>query len=422
MMLNRHNIYLLLSHAARRVALLALLLVAVMLTACSDDGGNAVEEDNVRNVNVTLTLSVNPPSNSGSARSKAFIRETEATTFDGTWEEIKPAEDGKGFENYIDVNRLHVVFYNADGTFLAEVKNKLLLPTKDENIYEVKGNMTISATDAGADLNAPVTFGGKVVVYANVDEDAASNLWSTDLNNVADNATFAYSAPTTAKSDGSQVVGMTAIPMWGIQDYSAKKIELRGGLYNDLGTIYLLRSMAKVSVHFTKEMREAGFCFTEIQLHNYNGKGCLVPPYANISRIESTKTLSYANSFHVPVGIAANNGLLNFLGAANDTVSLNLYIPEYQNVADANTRIGAETTSPATITIGLRRVLNGVTTEYTVTKPLRFRNYTDGQPDPTNGYDIVRNHHYRYFIVNDRLDLRLEVEPWTVVTHTVKEI
>lgn len=421
-MLNRHNIFLLLRHAAHRVALLAVMLLAVMLAACSDDSDNSKPDDNVRNVNVTLTLSVNPPSNSGSARSKAFTRDAVTTSFDGTWENINPAEDGKGFENYIDVSRLHVIFYDKDGNFLAEVQNKLLLPTKDENIYQVKGNMTISATDAGTDLNAPVTFGGKVVVYANVDENTDGNLWRTGLENVAANATYAYSAPTTAKPDGSLLSGMTAIPMWGLQDYSSNTIELKGGLYNDLGTIYLLRSMAKVSVHFTKEMREAGFRFTNIQFNNYNRQGCIAPPYANIIRLASTKALSYANSFHVPAGIMSNSGPLDFLGAVNDTVSLNLYIPEYQNVADATKRTGVESSSPATITIGFRRILNGVTTEYNVTTPLRFRDYTNGKPDPTNGYDIVRNHHYRYFILNDHLDLRLEVEPWTVVTHTVKEI
>lgn len=418
------RIYSLLQNAAHKVALLVVLFVAVMLCACSSDSGNDEPDTTTRTVNVTLTLAVNPTSNSGAAGSKAFTRSTRATTTftDGTWDPIDHPEAGVGFENYIDAERLHVVFYNADGSRLAEVQNKVLLTTDDKNIYQVKGDMRIAA---GGDLNAPVTFTGKVVVYANVDAPTdASSPWylgSASIKDVADKATFSYSAPTTATPAGIRQGGMEAIPMWGMQDYASTPIELRGGLYSDLGTIYLLRSMAKVSLHFTKEMREAGFQFTDVKLNNYNLSGAVAPPYANFSALTTTTALTYARSFNVPEGITSSAGPLNFLAHEGDTVSLNLYIPEYQNVPTGDTRVGTliEETC-ATITVGIRRVLNGVTTDYEVTKPLYFADYTDGRrpTEATDGYDIVRNHHYRYFILNDHLDLRLVVEPWTVVRHS----
>lgn len=417
------RIYSLLQNAAHKVALLVVLFVAVMLCACSSDSGNDEPDTTTRTVNVTLTLAVNPTSNSGAAGSKAFTRSTRATTTftDGTWDPIDHPEAGVGFENYIDAERLHVVFYNADGSRLAEVQNKVLLTTDDKNIYQVKGDMRIAA---GGDLNAPVTFTGKVVVYANVDaptNESPTWTWQSNLDALTNAATFPYSAPTTATPAGIRQGGMDAIPMWGMQDYASTPIELRGGLYSDLGTIYLLRSMAKVSLHFTKEMREAGFQFTDVKLNNYNPSGAVAPPYANFSTLTTTTALTYARSFNVPEGITSSAGPLNFLAHEGDTVSLNLYIPEYQNVPTGDTRVGTliEETC-ATITVGIRRVLNGVTTDYKVTRPLYFADYTDGRraDDDHNGYDIVRNHHYRYFILNDHLDLRLVVEPWTVVRHS----
>lgn len=434
MLLHTDIISQILHTAGRRILMIVAVVLGVAGLASCSDGGDEPEQMDTHTVSVTLTLAVNQPTSA--AHSRAFTRQTtdknqspennkETTYTPGTWNDDYTSEDGRNFENYIDVNKLHVVFYSSDGEYLAEVQNLVVRNTNKENVYEVEGNMLISvARTVGKENNGQVTFDGKVVVYANIDAPASATPWNftNNLEDITKKATFSYASHTTSNTDRVRQGGMEAIPMWGIEDFRTNTISLNAGQHQDLGTIYLLRSMAKVSVHFTNEMREAGFQFTKIELNNYNTSGSVAPEYNNIKSIVSTKELTYAQSFHLPNDVTVQAGPLSFLQKENDTVSLNLYIPEYQNVVDDGTRVGAETGTPATISIGIKRVLNGTTTNYSVTEPLRFRDYDTNGKVTERGFDIVRNHHYRFYIYNDHLDLRLVVEPWTVVTHTVKDI
>ena len=188
--------------------------------------------------------------------------------------------------------------------------------------------------------------------------------------------------------------------MWGVTTLT-KTLEI--GKSNDLGTIYLLRSLAKVKVKMKEGMKASGYSLGEITFNNYNTQGYTLP--ATYNTASDTKQIFFNNSLRPLASLAA--APIAMTNSENDEESIMLYIPEYDN-------INAATDKKATITLNLKCEGKDDGT-YT----LQFCNYTDGAPDPATLYNIQRNHYYEYTVYkDDGVKISLTVKEWNKRTHS----
>lgn len=409
--------------------MLAAAATAVMCACQANAFGDPYDDDphpadTARTVQVVFTLRLDDASTINASEARRAPAPAEGTT----WGDEYNSELGTNIENYIDVSRLHVIFYNSDNSFLAEVRNLRLTKNAADpvNVYHVLGNMIVSAT---GDLTSPLNpFKGKVAVYANVDDPAADAgwTWRSSMTDVARHAVYAYTKPLLSAANGEGTETLQSIPMWGVRDFTdaATPVVLAGGRYNDLGEINVLRAMAKVTVELSENMKDEGYTFSGIMLQNYNGQGYIMPPADNIGSITDTRQLSFSGSFNSLSSLVTIDGTstvgrsIDFLGpvGGDRQQSLTLYIPEYRNVVDDGV---ITVTPPATISIALDKdTPQGDDSREGI---IEFLNYENGFPTGDH-YNIVRNHHYKFTVYNQHLQVRLEVEPWTVVTHKVIDI
>jgi hypothetical protein len=239
-----------------------------------------------------------------------------------------------------------------DGTNGKEVKNGAHLNT---TFYV---NESVAHTPNYFVLSIDTDKGKKIMVFANC---GTSIVTPGNIQNLA----FARSATT------------QYIPMWGVTTLTN---ELVVGKSNNLGTIDLLRSLAKVKVKLADGMKSRKYSLGAMQLNNYNTSGYTLPLTYNT--VASTAAIRFGNSLHANSSWAQSITMTN-----NDDESIMLYIPEYDN-------INAATDRKATISLQLMR--DG---EEEGNYTLHFCNYTpEGAPDAASTYNIQRNHYYEYTV------------------------
>ena len=186
--------------------------------------------------------------------------------------------------------------------------------------------------------------------------------------------------------------------MWGVTTLTN---ELVVGKSNNLGTIDMLRSLAKVKVKLADGMKARNYSLGAMQLNNYNTQGYSLPLTYNTAA--STAAIRFGNSLH------ANSSWAQSIAMTGDgDESIMLYIPEYDN-------INAATDRKATISLQLMR--DG---EEEGNYTLHFCNYTpEGAPDAASTYNIQRNHYYEYTVgrTDDQVKIVLNVKKWNLRQH-----
>ena len=319
----------------------AALLSLLLLASCSRNDEVAVAEGGKGKVYVTLTLSING----------------EEVGSRATWNsEQDTDEEGVGWENKID--DLQILIYDDADEYVGTVED--LFASNSQYVGTLSGTNWQSGTY-------------KFVVLANF---TASNTKLADLAAITYNQNAEY------------------IPMWGVLK---SNFTFAAGKRTDIGSIDLLRAMAKVEVNFAESFPsnyEIGF----ITINPYNTQGyCLPAGYASVDATgeldrEETSPASF-NPLDSPLNME-----LTFKGENN---SYYIYLPEYDN-----------STKPAKIQVTVND------------KPydLEFKDYENGAPKEGTQYDIVRNHIYRYTItgVNDgKLKLEYRVLLWDKVESAI---
>lgn len=363
-------------------SIVSLLLLLFTISSCSSND-EAPASPEIRSVVVRLTLSIQD--NTTSSNAKPATR----ADVDDTWQTDKDREMGNNMENAINPSDLHVVFYNQAGNPVGDVRNISISfagdNTGDGKTYQVIGNMNLTVADMANDS----TFIGKIVVYAN--SGTPSTGWTQGISNIKDNYTYNFSSST------------SYIPMWGTKNIS---MVIRNGESNNIGDIFLLRAMAKVTVKLRDDMVQRGYTIEGATLNNYANTGYVMPSSYDVA---STELLSFDQSFH-PNATSLNTGSLNFTMAEGNTSTASLYIPEYNN----------NESTPSTITI---RIKNG---DGTVVGDIRTATFTFGNYTTEGLYsspmNIVRNHHYEFTVYGNPLKINLTVLPWNVFNHTPYEI
>lgn len=294
-----------------------------------------------------------------------------------TWGDNYTSEEGNGYENRIDPDDVQVMLFNASGAHVATVEILSYYPLNDGSAdYRFIGSVT--AEDGT--LTAGQSY--KLMVFANCET-------ITDTSNLGA-LSFNYNAQNVINE--SQL-----IPMWGV---ITKTLTLEKGKQEDLGTIDLLRAMAKIEINMASAI-SGTHTITGATLSKYNSQGyCLPKDYA---AVENTKELEQEtgnnkDTFNpyeeTPVSL---NLAFSY---SNDKKTAWLYIPEYNNDTNA-----------ATISITLSDGTTGT---------LEFRDYADGAATG-NTHNIVRNHIYRYTVnvETGKLTVLYKALPWNLVETSI---
>lgn len=289
------------------------------------------------------------------------------------WDDYDPKDDGTAYENAINTEQLQIKVCDENGTIIGDVENVIAINNgTDTNPY-------YSITGTWENAADKLSKAKKIMVFANC---GTSIVTPDNIQNLA----FARSATT------------QYIPMWGVTTLTN---ELVVGKSNNLGTIDLLRSLAKVKVKLADGMKSRKYSLGAMQLNNYNTSGYTLPLTYNT--VASTAAIRFGNSLHANSSWAQSITMTN-----NDDESIMLYIPEYDNINAAADR-------KATISLQLMR--DG---EEEGNYTLHFCNYTpEGAPDAASTYNIQRNHYYEYTVgrTDDQVKIVLNVKEWNLRQH-----
>ena len=289
------------------------------------------------------------------------------------WDDYDPKDDGTAYENAINTEQLQIKVCDENGTIIGDVENVIAINNGTDT------NPDYSITGTWENAADKLSKAKKIMVFANC---GTSIVTPGNIQNLA----FARSATT------------QYIPMWGVTTLTN---ELVVGKSNNLGTIDLLRSLAKVKVKLADGMKSRKYSLGAMQLNNYNTSGYTLPLTYNT--VASTAAIRFGNSLH-----ANSSWAQSIVMTGDDDESIMLYIPEYDN-------INAATDRKATISLQLMR--DG---EEEGNYTLHFCNYTpEGAPDAASTYNIQRNHYYEYTVgrTDDQVKIVLNVKEWNLRQH-----
>lgn len=289
------------------------------------------------------------------------------------WDDYDPKDDGTAYENAINTEQLQIKVCDENGTIIGDVENVIAINNGTDT------NPDYSITGTWENAADKLSKAKKIMVFANC---GTSIVTPGNIQNLA----FTRASTT------------QYIPMWGVTTLTN---ELVVGKSNNLGTIDLLRSLAKVKVKLADGMKSRKYSLGAMQLNNYNTSGYTLPLTYNT--VASTAAIRFGNSLHANSSWAQSITMTN-----NDDESIMLYIPEYDN-------INAATDRKATISLQLMR--DG---EEEGNYTLHFCNYTpEGAPDAASTYNIQRNHYYEYTVglTDDQVKIVLNVKEWNLRKH-----
>ena len=205
--------------------------------------------------------------------------------------------------------------------------------------------------------------------------------------------------------------------MWGVDSISTT---FSSGQTSDLGTIYLLRAVAKITVNLDSEASELGYSLTSATLSSYNTSGYCLPRGADT--VSATKNLTRDSCIHIPADVTTGTTLS--LVAASDT-SLILYVPEMEVTADNDTVKGTDSITYRTapyLNVAINKASTSTSSslktraddsdDATYTKNIYFCQYEDGVATEEK-FDLVRNHSYTFTLTSAELVVVDSSTYWT---------
>lgn len=291
-------------------------------------------------------------------------------------------DPGQGYENYLDIlgRDFRLYFFDTDDTFIAPVTVVSAIPTTGtpgSKRYLLVGTLPGTVTQ---------TKEFKIVMAANWKDypelkagDPLATLWQND-----DETIYTYNAEPLSATN--------TIPLYGIKEYSGMNLET--GVRADLGTIHMLRALAKVEVRFT----DANMVNTvkSVTMTRVNGKGYKAP--SGVTRQSDYVHGNYDDDYtaipHIPQGNAVVEDVPFGKDADGNFI---IYVPEYDNTSD-----GAETS----------RICIEYAEEGSVPDYVDFKLYNDGDKK----LDLLRNCWYRFTVSQRGLQVTLDVQPYAEVT------
>lgn len=350
----------------RNFKYILVLFIIPLITSCIMDYGECPpflgSKDNPVSIHFRMSMD-----NSSSSMTRA-----------ATWGDPYNSIAGNVFDEQIDVSTVRVSVFEGE-TFKGAVSD--LICYKNGDTYEFYGEISNIEFEADKDY--------KFMVFANCEGIDGYNT-SGDYGDLSFQTT-------------DVVLNEKYIPMWGVKEFKLTQSGTVGNdqyLY-DLGTIWMLRSVAKVQVFLGSAVTD--FAIKSVTIRNHGAAGYSLPLSWN--KVSDTQALSWkdenadAHSFNPMSGIASVG--LN-LSEEIEGEKYVAYLPEQINTAgNVVMDVVVEDNDGAT---------------YSFENAIYLKDYT-AQGQPT--LDLMRNHYYEYTItkVNTGVNLELtcKVQPWTLV-------
>lgn len=184
------------------------------------------------------------------------------------WDDYDPKDDGTAYENAINTEQLQIKVCDENGTIIGDVENVIAINNGTDT------NPDYSITGTWENAADKLSKAKKIMVFANC---GTSIVTPGNIQNLA----FTRASTT------------QYIPMWGVTTLTN---ELVVGKSNNLGTIDMLRSLAKVKVRLADGMKARKYSLGAMQLNNYNTSGYTLPLTYNT--VASTAAIRFGNSLH----------------------------------------------------------------------------------------------------------------------------
>lgn len=282
------------------------------------------------------------------------------------WSEDYQDDTGVAYDNRIAYDGLQVFLYDSDNRYVGKVGNLMYWSTAPAE-YKFSGDITELVLVVGEKY--------KVMVLAN----------SPDFTQNVGSLSFGI-------NDITYPSGY--LPMWGVTTLTVENKEVQ-----DIGTVDLLRSVAKVEVELSDEMIARGYTLDNALIRHYNSYGYCVPNGWN--SVESTSLLNQENCIN-----AYHSHVDNTLGFVEGVPqkSMWIYVPEFNVLHTAVNR------PLISVVLG-----DGTAVPLQFNDAISFGNYADGSFVPGSEYNIVRNHIYRFTIsgISAGIEVEYEVLPWS---------
>ena len=307
---------------------------------------------------------------------------------------------GDTYENKINLDKLQVFLFNAQGIYMGEVGGLTLSPSTSSNTYTFTGEVTVNGANVTTSGNSKVLDNYTIMVVANYEGYVNGNLAVTQ------NYLFDYIAENYRPT--AQGTATSYIPMWGML-----KVDIP--LYGDrddvvpanVGPIYMLRSLAKIEVNLASTL-DASYKITSATLNKHNQAAYLLPSVpSNSTYFAQENTSAFYTEACINPASRANGANLSFNQKSDRQWFI--YVPEYDNDGSLQIALG--------LANGNKDITNTLPSNI-----IYLNEYSEGEKTDTP-IEIVRNHIYRYTIttVNDGIDLEftLNVAPWTLVEKTI---
>lgn len=283
-------------------------------------------------------------------------------------------DDGRGvdYENHIDFEHgsYRFLFFDLQNRYLASFTPTRLRPVEfgafRSKVYEVGGT-----------IPKPLPEDFKVVVLANwSDYPDGLTVGVTTIEQICSAACgrYAYTPPFR--------LGERLIPFYGVK--LCEGVTFIRDLQTDLGTIHLLRAMAKIEVACVTP----GWNISGVALQRYNAAGYCAP--SGVYGFGDYSWPDYVGTLHL-VGDRndAEPKSLDFAPSAQGTFVA--YVPEYRNLAGGTTGVRAQDAAELRVTFR-----ESGDKEY----PVEFKYYTSVPAGSRLGdpFDIRRNYYYKFTI------------------------
>lgn len=274
---------------------------------------------------------------------------------------------GVDFESFIDVEHKNyrILFFDTQNRYLTSFR------PQDFSVGESESGVQVYDLIGRIDKRLPRDF--KVVVLANwpaYPESLVEGKTTIEQVCTGDRSRYDYTPPFVCS-------GSTPIPMYGVRQYAG--VEFRSQTITFLGTIHLLRAMAKAEV----VCKTKGWTLDKVVLYRYNRAGYCAP-----SGIYDEKDYSgsdYVGAVHVPDG-AVEKDSLAFEKLKDGRFVI--YLPEHRNV-----EAGAKRADAAEIKVFFEERADK---EYTV----EFKYYQNPPVGSALGdpFDVRRNNYYKFTV------------------------
>lgn len=372
--------------------LLPAALLCLALSSCVyDDGMEPDTAGNPSDLMVSFTLRMERSRSGRETYSRGFPAEPDKDydydVYGPTWGDDYPQVEGNTFDNRLLKEHFHMLLLEKETN---KVVGKMEHDKMDVLIYDPYEDYTIVKFWGVLDTNLSTEELSrddkyKVMIFANGDNGCAAGL---DETLAGDGITFSHIGQPGDRNSAGRA--FDAIPMWGVAE--AKLAGIKPGKQKEIGEVSMLRSMAKIVVDLDTDSKGdltedvKGVRLTSLSVSNVNTNGAMLP--ANWGTITDTKSLEIKNTLRIPTpeGTMKDFGSgLKVAVTAKDVTSIEFYVPEYDNNADAEFLLKVKYTV-------------GDDTEEKEGE-IHICKYENGQPAANYTlWPIVRNHIYQYTI------------------------